>query len=67
VYEHLASLPFIEVVSWGLAFQDLTREGLLKRYTLTQQKLLKTAARLAAPAYAAQENEKIVAEAFFVT
>src|SRR5260370_15058625 len=66
VYEQLVSLPFIEEVAWGRKFQDLTREGLLKHYAITQPELLKTAARLAATAYEVDgENEKIIAEAVF--
>src|SRR5438552_16186573 len=29
-YDQLISLPFIESLTWGLTFQDLTREELLK-------------------------------------
>ena len=66
LYKQLASLPFIERLPWGLAFHDLTREGLLQRYASTQPELLQHAASLAAPAYEALErNEKMVAEAAF--
>jgi tetratricopeptide (TPR) repeat protein len=66
VYGQIISLPFIEKLAWGQAFQDLTREGLLKRYALSQPELLRSAARLAAPVYEAhEENEKIAAEALF--
>jgi subtilisin family serine protease/tetratricopeptide (TPR) repeat protein len=68
IYEQLASLPFIEALSSGLTFQGLTREGLLKHYTIThpEPELLRRAASLAAPAYEArEEDEKIAAEALF--
>lgn len=66
LYEQLASLPFIERLPWGLAFHDLTREGLLQRYASTQPELLHHAASVAAPAYEAlAHNEKMVAEAVF--
>ncbi len=68
IYEQLASFPFIETLSSGLTFQDLTREGLLKHYTITrpEPELLRRAASLAAPAYEArEEDEKIAAEALF--
>jgi tetratricopeptide (TPR) repeat protein len=66
VYEQLISLPFIEKLTWGFAFQASTREGLLKRYALTQPELLVTAARLAAPIYEVwEDDEKILAEALF--
>src|SRR5436305_5016866 len=53
VYEQLAALPFLEKLAWGLAFQDLTREGLLIRYATKQPNLLRHAAHLAAPLYEA--------------
>src|SRR5260221_3415400 len=56
VYEQLISLPFIEKLTWGLAFQASTREGLLKRYALTQPELLVASARLAAPIYEVWED-----------
>lgn len=51
IYEHIISLPFIESLPWGVAFHNLTREGLLKSYALSQSELLRTAAKLAAPTY----------------
>jgi tetratricopeptide (TPR) repeat protein len=66
IHKQLAALPFVEAVPWGLAYHELTRQGLLNRYANTQPELLITAARLAAPVYAAGgEDETIAAEAFF--
>lgn len=66
IYEQLKELPFIEEVPWGLAFQSVTREGLINRYSDTHPELLQTAASLAAPAHEAREEEKrSIAEAFF--
>src|SRR2546421_2931380 len=50
VYNQVRSLPFIETLNWGLTIQDLTREGLLHLYIETRPELLRTAAKLAAPA-----------------
>jgi twitching motility two-component system response regulator PilG len=66
IYEELQALPFVESLLWGQAFNRLTREGLLQSYTLTQPKLLKISAKLAAPAYRKRKEESIaLAEAFF--
>ena len=65
LYGRLASLPFIESLPWGLAYHDLTRQGLLRRYAHVQPDLLITAARLAAPAFAHQDTGQHVAEAFW--
>ena len=66
VYGGLAALPFIESVPWGLAYHDLTRQGLLQRYVAVQPDILISAARLAAPAFAArQDTSQNAAEAFF--
>lgn len=65
VYEQIASLPFVDTLSWGLAFQDLTREGLIKRYSITQPELFCMAAKLAAPVYETYENKALAAEALF--
>ena len=66
LYRQLLTLPFIEELPWGAAFQDLTREGLLKHYAHVQPELLKTSARLAAPIYAARGiDDKLAAEALF--
>ena len=66
IYEQIKSLPFVEALPWGLAYNDLTREGLLHHYILAQPELLKTSAQLAAPAYKVyREDAKIVAEAVF--
>ena len=65
VYEQVRSLPFIEHLPWGYTFQDLTREGLLKRLAKTQPELLRSAARLAASAYLGQADDRIHAEALF--
>ena len=64
-YERFKSFPMVETLSWGLAFNRLTREGLLQRYSSTQPELLRTAARLAAPAYRAREQRRSLSEAFF--
>lgn len=66
VYEQLRKMPFIESLAWGLTFQNLTREGLLKRYTHSQPELLRVAARLAASAYEVRRDDgKCAAEALF--
>jgi tetratricopeptide (TPR) repeat protein len=66
IYEQLAALPFVDTIQQGLTFQDLTREGLLKRYSLTRPELLQSAASLAAPIYEAREEDKgNIAEAFY--
>ncbi len=66
VYEQLEALPFIDILPWGLTFQETTRQGFLKHYSTTNSEALKTAARMAAPAYEANEQEKRnIAEAFF--
>ena len=51
IYEQLTALPCIEAIPSGLMFQRTMREGLLKRYRLSQPELLQMAARLAAPVY----------------
>jgi tetratricopeptide (TPR) repeat protein len=66
VLERVISLPFIETLAWGWTFQDLTREGLLKRYAVSDRERLITAARAAAPVYQAREEYGMIAvEAFF--
>src|SRR5437764_6869812 len=66
VYEQIASLPFVEQVSWGIAFQDLTRQGLLKHYIQTQPELLKNAANAAITLYTTfTENDSNAIEALF--
>ena len=65
IYEQIITLPFVEKLPWGFTLQDLTREGLLKRYAATQPDLLASAARLAAPIYEARHNDKADAEALF--
>ncbi len=66
VYKEIRSLPFVEALPWGLAFNRLTRDGLLARYTLTEPDLLRTAAGLAASVYRIHgEDEKVIAEAIF--
>ena len=65
VYNQVTSLPFIEHLPWGYTFQDLTREGLLKRFAKAQPELLRSAARLAASAYLGQADDRIHAEALF--
>src|SRR5438067_7712362 len=67
VYRQITSLPFIEQLSWGVAYQDLTRQGLLKRYAHTQPELLKSAAQIAAPLYkrTSSGNNRNAAEALF--
>jgi serine/threonine protein kinase len=66
VYRQITSLPFIEQLSWGVAYQELTRQGLLKHYARTQPELLKNAARVAAPLYrASTDNDRNAAEALF--
>jgi hypothetical protein len=65
IYEQIIALPFVEKLPWGFALQDLTREGLLKRYAARQPGLLTSAARLAAPIYEARHNDKADAEALF--
>ncbi len=49
VYAQLAALPFMESLPWGLAYHDLTRQGLLRRYAARQPDTLVMAARLAPP------------------
>ncbi len=66
IYEQIADLPFIETLRGGVAFNNLTREGLLKRYALLQSALLINAAKIMAPIYEAREAYgSIAAEAFF--
>src|SRR5579863_2282532 len=66
VFGQLMSLPFIESLAWGLTFQDLTREGLLNRYAISQPGWLRSAAAMAARSYEDRgEDEKIAAEALF--
>lgn len=66
VYEQLLTLPFIDTIPSGLTFQNLTREGLIKQYSLSQPDLLQTAARLAAPHFEIREEDKKSGmEAFF--
>ena len=65
-YKQITSLPFIEQLPWGVAYQDLTRQGLLRYYTQTQPDLLKIAAHIAAPLYrAATESDRHTFEALF--
>ena len=66
LYSQLLTLNFIEKLPWGAAFQDLTREGLLKQYARVQPEFLKNSATLAAPIYASRgSDDKLVAEALF--
>jgi tetratricopeptide (TPR) repeat protein len=66
IYQQLENLPFIETVPWGLAYHDLTRQGLLERYVSSQPELLRAAAELAAPVYEGREDdETAAAEAFY--
>ncbi len=65
VYQRLAGLPFIEHLSYGLAYHDLTRTGLLARYTASQPDLLREAAALAAPVYAAYTDKTVTLEALY--
>src|SRR5579859_4432644 len=66
MYEQIASLPFVEQVSWGMAFQDLTRQGLLKHYAQNQPELLKTAAKMYISFYISlAENDRNENEALF--
>ena len=68
LYDGFNTLPFIEARQRGLAYHDLTRQGLLRRYADDQPDLLVTAAGLAAPAYETRdgtEDEQAVTEAFF--
>src|SRR5947209_10432798 len=66
VYEQIISLPFVEQLPWGAAYQDLTRQGLLRQYASTQPELLKSAANLAFSAYGAfKDNSRYDAEALF--
>lgn len=59
VYQHLEALPFIESIPKGLAFHDLTRSGLLEKYSENQPTLLMEVARKAAPAYAAHPGDDV--------
>src|SRR5436305_4184529 len=63
VYEQLETLPFVEKLPWGLSFQDLTREGLLKRYASEQPDLLNSTALQAASVYETYNDDKNIAEA----
>lgn len=67
VYRKILSLPFIERLPWGAAYQDLTRQGLLRRLAHLQPTLLKSAAQIAAPLYKASANnlKYAAAEALF--
>ena len=65
VYRQIATLPFIETLPSGLAFHDLTRRGLLIRYTATQPALIQDTADLAAPVYAAAQDHAAQLEALY--
>lgn len=66
VFGQLQVLPFIDTIPKGLTYQNVTREGMIKRYNLTQPEILQTAARLAAPHFETrEEDKKSVVEAFF--
>jgi small subunit ribosomal protein S1 len=65
IYEQIINLSFIEHLLWGYAFQDLTREGLLKRLAITKPELLRSAASLATSAYLSQADYRVQAEAVF--
>lgn len=67
VYEQIISLPFIEPLAQGrMAFRDLTRDGLLRRYAISQPELLIRAAKIVAPVYRVHEADRVsTAEAFF--
>ncbi|MDF5727532.1 MAG: toll/interleukin-1 receptor domain-containing protein [Rhizonema sp. PD38] len=66
VYQQLESLPFIASVTYGLTYHDLTREGLLERYSDRQPDLLKDGAKRAASVYEFHNNNlTVAAEAFF--
>ncbi|HWS82826.1 MAG TPA: tetratricopeptide repeat protein [Ktedonobacteraceae bacterium] len=65
-YGQIISLPFIEHLLWGVTYQDLTRQGLLKHLVHTQPELLKSAAQIAAPLYkASPQIKRGEAEALF--
>ncbi len=65
VYQQIASLPFIDRIPHGLAYNSLTREGLVRQYAKTRPDILKTSAQLAAASYATRETDYMKAEAFF--
>src|SRR5437588_8152081 len=58
IYDQICALPFVEYVPWGLAFNSLTREGLLSRYITIQPALLITAAQLAATALSTYQDDR---------
>lgn len=65
LYGQFRSFPMVETLPWGLAYNKLTREGLLRRYSRMQPELLRTAARLAVLAYRADKQRRALSEAFF--
>lgn len=67
LYEQIISLPFIHPVDQGrVAFHDLTREGLLRRYAINHPELLISAAKILAPVYLAHGMGRVsITEAFF--
>ena len=67
IYEQIISLPFIRPLDQGrVAFHDLTREGLLRRYAITHPELLTSAAKILAPVYLAHGLGRVsITEAFF--
>ena len=67
IYEQIISLPFIESIAQGrMAFRDVTREGLLRRFAISQAELLISAAKIVAPIYRLHEDGRVSsAEAFF--
>jgi tetratricopeptide (TPR) repeat protein len=65
-FAQITALPFVEPVSAGFAFHQLTRTGLLALYQTDRSELLSHAAGLAAPLLAArQQDHNALAEAFF--
>ncbi len=64
-YQHIMKLPFIEPLLWGYAFQDLTREGLLKRLALAKPQLVRSATSLATSVYRGHADYRVQAEAVY--
>ena len=66
LYSQLAAFPFIDKLPWGLTYNSLTREGLLRRYIDVQPKMIIHAAHVAMNAYLREETEaRQLSEAFY--
>lgn len=65
IFSKIEKFSFIEKLPWGLAYQGVTRQGLLSKYKEEFKQELSDAAALAAIAYLDKRDEKSKIEAIY--